>query len=42
MHFNSKNYTIFIITLKVYKLKILSFKLTNDSILFEQYINDVL
>ncbi len=35
MHFNSKNYTIFIITLKVYKSKILSFKLTNDSILFQ-------
>ncbi len=42
MHFDSKNYTIFIIALKAYKSKILSFKLTNDSILFQQYMNDVL
>ncbi len=42
MHFDSKNYTIFIITLEVYKLKILSFELTNDSISFQQYMNDVL
>ncbi len=42
MHFDSKNYTIFIIALKAYKSKILSFKLTNDSISFQQYMNDVL
>jgi len=42
MHLDSKNYTIFIIALEVYKLKILSFELTNDSILFQQYMNDVL
>ncbi len=42
MHLNSENYTIFIITLKVYKSKILSFELTNDSISFQQYMNDVL
>ncbi len=35
MHLNSENYTIFIIALKAYKSKILSFKLTNDSILFQ-------
>ncbi len=42
MHLNSKNYTIFIIALEAYKSKILSFKLINDSILFQQYMNDVL
>jgi len=42
MHLNSKNYTTFIIILEVYKFKMLSFKLTNDSIFFQQYMNDVL
>ncbi len=42
MHLDSENYTIFIIILKAYKSKILSFKLTNDSISFQQYMNDVL
>ncbi len=42
MHLDSENYTIFIIALKAYKSKILSFKLTNDLILFQQYMNDVL
>ena len=42
MHLDSENYTIFIIALKAYKSKILSFELTNDSILFQQYMNDVL
>ncbi len=42
MHSDSENYTIFIITLKVYKSKILFFELINDSILFQQYMNDVL
>jgi len=42
MHLDSENYMIFIIALEVYKSKILSFELTNDSISFQQYINDVL
>jgi len=42
MHSDSKNYTIFIIALEAYKSKILSFKLINDSVLFQQYMNDVL
>ncbi len=42
MHLNSNDYTIFIIALEAYKSKILSFKLINDSILFQQYMNDVL
>ncbi len=42
MHSDSKNYTIFIIALEVYKSKMLLFELINDSILFQQYMNDVL
>jgi len=42
MHSDSENYTIFIIALKVYKSKVLSFKLINDSASFQQYMNDVL
>ncbi len=42
MHLNNKNYIIFITALKAYKYKMLSFKLTNKSIFFQQYMNDVL
>jgi len=42
MHSDSENYTIFIIALEAYKSKMLSFELINDSISFQQYMNDVL
>jgi len=42
MHSDNENYTIFIIALKAYKSKMISFKLINDSVLFQQYMNDVL
>jgi hypothetical protein len=42
MHSDNENYTIFIIALKAYKLKVLFFELINDSVSFQQYINDVL
>jgi len=42
MHSDSENYTIFIIALKAYKSKMLSFELINDSASFQQYMNDVL
>ncbi len=42
MHSDSENYTIFIIALKAYKSKMLSFELINDSVLFQQYMNDIL
>ncbi len=42
MHFNSENYITFITALEAYKYKMLSFKLTNESIFFQQYMNDVL
>ncbi len=42
MHLDSENYITFITALKAYKYKMLSFKLTNRSIFFQQYMNDVL
>ncbi len=42
MHLNNENYITFITALKAYKYKMLSFKLTNESIFFQQYINDIL
>ncbi len=42
MHLDNKNYITFITALKAYKYKMLSFKLTNRSIFFQQYMNDVL
>jgi len=42
MHFDSKNYITFITALEAYKYKMLSFKLTNKSIFFQQYMNDIL
>ncbi len=42
MHFDNKNYITFITVLEAYKYKMLSFKLTNKSIFFQQYMNDVL
>ncbi len=42
MHLDSKNYITFITALEAYKYKMLSFKLINESIFFQQYINDVL
>ncbi len=34
MHFNSEDYTIFIIALELYKSRVLSFELINDFISF--------
>ncbi len=42
MHLDSENYTTFITALEAYKYKMLSFKLTNESTFFQQYMNDVL
>jgi hypothetical protein len=42
MHSDNENYTIFIITLETYKSKMLFFELINDSVLFQQYMNDIL
>jgi len=42
MHFDSENYITFITALEAYKYKMLSFKLTNELIFFQQYMNDVI
>jgi len=42
MHFDNENYITFITALEAYKYKMLSFKLINKSIFFQQYMNDVL
>ncbi len=42
MHFNNENYITFITALKAYKYKMLSFKLTNELISFQQYMNNIL
>ncbi len=42
MHFDSENYITFITALEAYKYKMLLFELTNESISFQQYMNDVL
>jgi hypothetical protein len=39
MHFNSKNYIIFITTLEAYKSRVLFFELINELISFQQYNN---
>ncbi len=42
MHLNNENYIILITALEAYKYKMLSFKLTNELIFFQQYMNNVL
>ncbi len=42
MHLDSENYTTFITALKAYKYRVLFFELTNESIFFQQYMNNVL
>ncbi len=42
MHLDNENYITFITALKAYKYKMLLFELTNESISFQQYMNDIL
>ena len=42
MHFNSKDYIIFVTFISVYKYHVLSFNLINESFNYQHYINDVL
>ncbi len=42
MHLNNENYITFITVSEAYKYKMLSFKLINKLIFFQQYMNDVL
>ena len=42
IHSNNKKFIIFVIFLKAYKYRVLLFELTNDSVIYQQYINDIL
>ena len=41
MHSNNKNFIIFIISLEIYKYRMFLFKLINDFIIYQQYVNDI-
>ena len=42
MHSNNKNFIIFVISLEAYKYRVLSFELTNESTIYQQYMNNIL
>ena len=42
MHLNNKNFIIFVTFFETYKYRVLLFELTNDSIIYQQFINDIL
>ena len=42
MHLDNENYTIFVIFMNAYKYHVLFFKLINESINYQHYMNDVL
>ena len=42
MHLNNKIFITFVTFLETYKYRILLFELTNDSVTYQQYINDIL
>ena len=42
MHLNNKNFITFVTSFGVYKYRVLSFELTNDPVIYQQYMNDIL
>ena len=42
MYSNNENFIIFVISLEAYKYRMLLFELINGSIIYQQYINDIL
>ena len=42
MHSNSEDFTIFIISLEVYKYRVLLFELINEFVNYQQYMNNIL
>ena len=42
MHLNNEDFITFVTFLEVYKYRVLSFELTNDSVIYQQYMNDIL
>ena len=41
MHSNNKNFIIFVIFFKAYKYRVLLFELINESVIYQQYMNDI-
>ena len=41
MYSNNENFITFVISLKAYKYRVLSFELINDLIIYQQYMNDI-
>ena len=41
MHSDNENFIIFVIFLETYKYRVLLFELTNDSVIYQQYINNI-
>ena len=41
MHLNNENFTTFVIFFEIYKYEVLLFELINDSVIYQQYINDI-
>ena len=41
MHLNNENFITFVISFEIYKYRMLLFELTNDSAIYQQYINDI-
>ena len=42
MHSNNENFITFVISLETYKYRMLSFELTNESVTYQQYMNNIL
>ena len=42
MYSNNENFIIFVIFLEAYKYRVLLFELTNDSVIYQQYMNNIL
>ena len=41
IHSNNENFITFVISFKIYEYRMLLFELTNDSIIYQQYLNDI-
>ena len=42
MYSNNENFIIFVISFGAYKYRVLLFELINGSVIYQQYINDIL
>ena len=42
MHLNNENFITFVIFFEIYKYRVLSFELINGSVIYQQYMNDIL